>query len=475
MEVTESKVDGLSREFKIAVPAADVEEKIISRLKKLAQSARIPGFRPGKVPVQLLRRRYGDAVKGEVLEQAVQESSASVVSERGLRCIGEPKIEVTSFEDGGNLEYTLAVDLFPEFELPDFSKIQLERLVVNADEEEVDKTLERLADVHKTSIPLTEARPARAGDTVVMDFVGRVDGEKFDGGAAEGFQLELGSGRFIPGFEDQLVGASAGEERSVVVTFPENYGEATLAGKEAIFEVKVNEIHETVPAVIDDEFAKKFGMDSLSVLKQQIRDSHAEEFKKLSRMKLKRVLLDRLAEMHDFELPSGIVDREFQNIVQQFKAEKAGTGSGQNHEHDHDHDHDHEHDHDHRHDHDHGHEHEKADADLTDEQRTEYRGLAERRVRLGVLLAEIGRVNNLRVTDDELTRAMYAEAQRFPGQEQMVFEYFRKEPKAKEALAAPVLEDKVVDFILEMAAVTDRNVSANEIVEEDADAEEESN
>lgn len=462
MEVTESKVEGLSREFKIAVPAADVEEKIVGRLKKLAQSARIPGFRPGKVPVQLLRQRYGDTVKGEVIEEAVQESSSSVMTERGLRPIGEPKIELTSFEDGGNLEYTLAVDLFPEFDLPDFSKIELERLVAEADEEEVDKTVERLADAHKSSAPLTEARPAQNGDTVVIDFVGSVDGEKFDGGAAEGFELELGSGRFIPGFEDQLVGASAGDERSVVVTFPEGYGEATLAGKEATFEVRVNAIHETVPAAIDDELAKKFGMDSLGVLKQQIRDSHAEEFKKLSRMKVKRVLLDKLAEMHDFQLPPGIVEREFQSIAQQFKAEKEGAG------HDHDHDHDHHHDHDHDHDHE---AHQAAGDELTDEQRSEYRELAERRVRLGVLLAEIGRVNNLRVTDDELTRAMYAEAQRFPGQEQMVFEYFTKEPKAKEALAAPVLEDKVVDFILEMATVTDRTVSAKELMEDDADAE----
>lgn len=459
MEVTESKNEGLSREFKVAVPAADVEEKIVSRLKKLAKSARIPGFRPGKVPVQLLRKRYGDALKGEVIEEAVQESSSSVMIERGLRSIGEPKIEVTSFEDGGNLEYTLAVDLFPEFELPDFSKIELERLVAEVDDEEVDKTLERLADAHKSSTPLTESRAARTGDTVVLDFVGSVDGEKFEGGAAEDFELELGSGRFIPGFEDQLVGASAGEDRAVVVTFPKDYGEAKLAGKEATFDVKVKAIHETVPAAMDDELAKKFGMDSLDVLKQQIRDSHAEEFKKLSRMKLKRLLLDKLAEMHDFELPPSIVDREFQSIAQQFKAEKQAAESGHDHDHDHNHDHDHDHDHD---------VHERADADLTDEQRKEYRELAERRVRLGVLLAEIGRINNLRVTEDELTRAMYAEAQRFPGQEQMVFEYFSKEPKAKEALAAPVLEDKVVDFILEMATVTDRTVSAKEMVEESA-------
>ena len=460
MEVTESKVEGLSREFKVAIPAADVEEKIVDRLKKLAQSARIPGFRPGKVPVQLLRQRYGDAVKGEVLEEAVKESSSSLVSERGLRPIGEPKIELDSFEDGGSLEYTIAVDLFPEFDLPDFSKIELERQVAEADEEEVNKTLERLADANKSSAPLKDARPAANGDTVVIDFVGSVDGENFDGGAAEGFQLELGSGRFIPGFEEQLVGASTGDERSIVVTFPEAYGEASLAGKEATFEVKVNEVQETVAAPIDDDLAKRFGMDSLDALKQQIRDSHAEEFKKLSRMKVKRVLLDKLAEMHDFELPPGIVEREFQGIVQQFKAEKQAS------DHDHDHDHDHEHDHDHDHEAQDG-----ADADLTEEQRTEYQEIAERRVRLGVLLAEIGRVNNLRVTDDELTRAMYAEAQRFPGQEQMVFEYFTKEPKAKEALAAPVLEDKVVDFILEMAAVRDRTVSAKELIDDGEEAE----
>ncbi len=472
MQVTESKADGLTREFKVAVPAADIEQKIESRLKELAQTARLPGFRPGKVPVSLLRKRYELALRGEVLEAAVNESAEKVMKDRELRPAAEPKIEVTAFEDKGDLEYNMAVEVLPEIEPIDFSKIELERQVAEPDESEVEKTLERLAESHKTSTAITEERKSKTGDAVVIDFVGRVDGEEFAGGKAEGYELELGTGRFIPGFEEQLVDVGPSESKQVKVTFPEDYGAAGLAGKEAVFDVTVNEVRETAPAAIDDELAKKFGQESLETLKQNIRDEHGRELKTFSRMRLKRSLLDSLAETHSFEVPPGMVQREFESIVRQLKSEKqADDGHDHDHDHDHDHEHDHDHDHghehahdhDHDHDHDHGHDHDVG-ADLSEKDRDEYRSIAERRVRLGLLLAEVGRVNNLRVTQDELNKAMMAEAQRLPGHEQAVLDYFRNNPQAAESLAAPILEDKVVDFITEMSKVEDRKVSIEELV-----------
>ena len=303
MEVTESSIEGLSREFKVAVSAADVEQKITGRLTELARSVKLPGFRPGKVPVSLLRKRYGDALKGEVLEETVKESSAAVISERGLRPAAQPKIEITSFDDGGNLEYTMAIDLMPEIDPPDYPKIELEKLVAEPDETDVDKTLQRLAESQKTSSPVTEERPAKDGDILVIDFVGRIGDEPFEGGAAEKHELTLGSKQFIPGFEDQLIGASAGESREVSVTFPEDYSSANLAGKMATFDVKVHEIREGVPALLDDELAKKIGIDNLEALKTEIREQHARELKTISRLHMKRSLLDKLADMYDFVPP----------------------------------------------------------------------------------------------------------------------------------------------------------------------------
>jgi trigger factor len=477
MQVTESKADGLTREFKVAVPAADIEKKIDSRLKEMAQTARLPGFRPGKVPVSLLRKRFELALRGEILEAAVNESAETVMKDRELRPAGEPKIEITSFEDKGDLEYTMAVEVLPEIEPMDFSKIELERQVAEPEESEIEKTLARLADAHKSSTAVSDDRKSKTGDVVVIDFVGRVDGEEFAGGKAEGYELELGSARFIPGFEEQLVDVGSGETREVKVTFPEDYGAAGLAGKEAVFDVTVKEVRETVPAAVDDELAKKFSLESLEALKKSIREEHGRELKTFSRLRLKRSLLDNLAKQYSFEVPPGMVQREFESIVRQLKSEKHADHE-HDHQHDHDHDHDHEHnhgdDHDHEHDHDHTHDHGHEDevgADLSEKERDEYRSIAERRVRLGLLLAEVGRVNNLRVTQDELNKAMMAEAQRLPGHEQAVLDYFRNHPQAAEALAAPILEDKVVDFITEMSKVEERKVSVEELMRDPEETE----
>ncbi|MGZ9042773.1 MAG: trigger factor, partial [Allosphingosinicella sp.] len=295
MQVTEVKTEGLEREFRIAVPAAEIEQRITTRLQELARTIRMPGFRPGKAPVSLLRSRYGPSVLSEALEQTLNESSRTVLSDRGLRPAGQPKIEIVTAGDGTDLEYNLAVELLPEIQPIDYSKIELERLVAEPAQGDIDSALERLARNFRSSKPLEEERAALPGDVVVIDYVGRVRGKEFEGGKAEGYELELGSNQFIPGFEDQLIGARPEETREVVVTFPEQFPAAELAGQEAVFDVKVREIRESVASPIDDSLAIKLGLESLEELREQIKASRIRDLASVSRMRLKRQLLDTLS------------------------------------------------------------------------------------------------------------------------------------------------------------------------------------
>ncbi|MCW5698881.1 MAG: trigger factor [Rhodospirillales bacterium] len=462
------------REFTVALPAAQIEEKIANRLKDLSRTARISGFRPGKVPVSLLRKRFGAALRAETLQEMLKETSTSIMSERGLRAANQPKISVTTDEADADFEYKLALEILPDIEAPDYGKITLERLVAEVEPSQIDSVLNRLAEDYK-SFQAVENRVAALGDQVVIDFIGRIDGEAFDGGTAEGYDLELGSKRFLPGFEDQLVGSSAGETRTVKVTFPEAYTVDTLAGKDAEFEVSVKEVKEPKPSNVDDDLAKKLGLNDLAALRSMLEESETQRLKAYTRARLKRSLLDILSDMYSFELPPGMVASEYHSIVAQATEEQKGTegevgeAASADHDHDHSHAHAHEHDHDHDHAHDHHHDHEGEDASppvdstLTEDQKTEYRGLAERRVRLGLVLAEISRQNNLEVTNEELQKAMRAQAARFPGQETLLYEYYKRHPEALNNLAGPVLEDKVVDFLVEMGTVTEKTVSVEEL------------
>jgi len=467
MDITEVKSEGLNREFRIAVDAADIDRRITGRLEEIARTIRMPGFRPGKVPVSLLRKRYGPAIRGEILEQAINDTTTSMLADRGLKPATQPRIEIQSFDEGGDLQYTMALEVLPEIEPLDLASLELERVIAEPDEAEVDSTLGRLA-AGSRSFAVEEGRAAENGDQVLIDFVGRVDGEAFAGGQAEGYELELGSGRFLPGFEDQLVGAKAGDSRELNIAFPEEYGAAELAGKDAVFEVKVHEVRTPGEAVLDDSLARSFGAESLDDLKSRIREDQGRELKSLSRLRLKRELLDVMADRFSFEVPAGLVENEYVGIVQQLKPPPGSEGdAADDHDHAELHDHDHDYGHDHGHDHDHDHSAARVnDAHLTDAERTEYRGIAERRVRLGLVLADIGQRNELRVGEEEINRAVLAEARRYPGQEQAVVEYFRSNPKAAEGLAAPIYEDKVIDFIVEMAQVTERHVSMADLLKE---------
>jgi len=438
MQVTETKAEGLTREFNVVIAAADIETKVTTRLNEISKTVKIPGFRPGKVPATLLRQKYGQSVMGEILEASVNEGSAKAISENDLRPVAQPKIEITKFEDGADLEFSMVVELFPEIETMDFKKIKLERLTVKVSDEEIDETLQRIADANKGSEAVkSKAKKLAKGDIAVIDFVGSVDGVEFDGGKGENYNLEIGSGSFIPGFEEQLIGLKAGEEKKVEVNFPEEYGAENLAGKAAVFECKVNEIHASIPAEINDDLAKKVGMDTLDALKNAIREERSKETDQMSRQHLKKHLLDALDEAHSFELPASLIEGEIDQIWKQFEETRKNNPE----------------------------QIDASDKDKSDEVlKEEYKVIAERRVRLGLVLAEVGRVNELELGQDDLNGAIMAEARNYPGQEEAVFNYFKSNPQAVEGLRAPLFEEKVVDFIVELAKVTDKEVTAEELM-----------
>lgn len=434
MQVTETANEGLKRQFKIQIPAADISGEVEKRLDEMGKTARLPGFRPGKVPKSLLKKQYGQALMGEIVERRVNESSQKTIDERGLRPATQPRVEITKFEEGQDLEFSVDLEVLPEIAQPDYASIELERMKVEASDEMVNETLDRMAKQSREKKPAADDKAAAKGDVVVMDFVGKIDGTPFDNGSANDFELELGSNTFIPGFEDQLVGAKAGEARQVKVNFPEDYGAADLAGKEATFDCTVKQVLEFVDRPIDDELAKANGFDSLEALKKAVRERLEQEFAMVARARTKRQLLDILAAKADFVAPPSLIETEFNAIWQRVEeARKAG---------------------------------EKVGEGDDDKLKQDYLDIATRRVKLGLLLAEIGRQNNIQVSQDEMNRAVMMEAQKYQGQERQVFEFFQNNANARATLRAPIFEDKTVDFIIEMAKVTDRPVSREELLKE---------
>jgi trigger factor len=477
MQVEVTKSEGLSRQFAVTVAASEIDEKVNTRLGELAKTVQMPGFRPGKVPVSLVKKQYGRSVIGEVLERTISETSAKAISDNKLRPAMQPKVEITAFDEGKDLEFTVSVEVMPEIAQPDFSSIEVERLVVTVDDKMVDEALERIAQEQKRYEKTDEARAATAEDALLVDFVGKVDGKEFSGGAATDFQLELSSRNFIPNFVEQMIGAKADEKRTIKVRFPDDYGAEELAGKDAEFDVTVKELRVAKPMKVDDEMAKGVGLENLEAMRAAIRDRLTSEYGSISRVRLKRGLLDTLAETGDFELPPAMVESEFVQIWKSI----SGEALPGHHDHDHDHaGHDHAgHDHGHDHHHDEGpdliaqgrfKQYLEESGKTIDAVKDEYRDIARRRVQLGLLLTEIGTVNGIKVTDEEINRAVVNEARRFPGQEREVIEYYQKNRPAMEQLRGPLFEDKVVDFILELAKVTDKPVTADELMA-DPDAE----
>lgn len=434
MQVTEILSEGLKREYRIVVPAADIRSRIDEKLDEISETANINGFRRGKVPRSLLRRRFEKSVLGDVLKEAIDRSSTQAMLDRGVKPALTPQVDIARFEPGDDLEFTVALELLPEFDPGDVKALKITRLTAEVSDAAVEKAVAGLAEREKSFVAAAEGHEAEDGDSVRIDFDGRIDGEAFERGTAKDFDLELGSGSFVPGFEDGLVGAKKGESRDVQATFPETYVDQRLAGKTAVFAVTVTDVRVAEAVAVDDDLAARFGMADLAALRAAVRERAQGDYRAASRMKLKREILDMLADTHDFPVPTGMVDREFDAIWQQIEQDlkRAGTTWDETEE----------------------------DEDSA---REEYRGIAERRVRLGLVLSEIGRRNNVNVPQDELNRAVMNRARMFPGEEQKVFDLFRSNPEMMNELHAPLFEDKVIDFIIEMADVTDRAVSEEEL------------
>ncbi len=446
MQVTETSADGLRHEYRVVVPASDLEARLHDRLVQLKDRVRLNGFRPGKVPVDHLKRVYGRAVMAEAIEELVRDTNNKIVTDNGYKLAMEPKVtmpenqsEIEGVIAGkSDLSYTLALEVVPPIELADFSSIKLEKLVAEVSEDEIEKSLQLIADQNKPYSPKGEGAKVESGDRVVINFIGTLEGKPFEGGSGEDVGVNVGSGTFIPGFEDQLIGMAAGETRTVNITFPTNYLAANLAGKNASFEVVAKSIEAPGMVTIDDAFAKSLGMESLDKLRDVIKERLQREHASASRQKLKRALLDKLDELHKFTAPPGLVEQEFESVwnsvLNDLKTQNRTFA-------------------------DEGTDEEKAKA--------EYRAIADRRVRLGLVLAEIGEKNNIKVTDDEMTRAIVERARQFPGREQEVWDHFRRDPAALAAIRAPIFEEKVVDFVLELAKPTEKVVSREELYRED--------
>ena len=435
MKIKETKKDKTSYACTVTIPAKDVEAKITERLTELAKTVEIDGFRKGKAPVSILRQKYENNVMGEVLENAAQESMTKVVEDNKLRPANQPEISVEEFEKGGDLVFSISMILLPDIKLMDLKKVKVEKIEIVVDSKEVDEALQNMAQNARDTAPIKEKRAAKAGDVLLFDFSGSVDGEKFEGGTAEKYTLELGSGQFIPGFEDQLIGTKAGDAKEVTVTFPADYGAENLAGKEAVFACKIHEIQEYTDATLNDEFAKRFGMEKLDDLKDAIKGQMVGDYENVVFTRSKRQVLDTLADSHKLDLPESLVEGEFEQIWQQFEqAKEAGQLPEE--------------------------EAGRKESDL----KKEYKEIAERRVSLGLILAEIGNQNNITLSDDEITNAMMREASRYQGQEQQVLEYYKNNQDAQASLRGPLYENKVVDFILGKADVTTKKMSTDELV-----------
>ncbi len=444
VQIVEKLQEGLSRVYGVTIPAADLEEKLESRLREITPQMNIKGFRPGKVPQAHVRRLHGKAIMAEVVQESLSESAQKVIDDAAVRPAGEPDLKPEGdiqqvIEGKADLAYEMSFEIMPDITLTDMSAIELTRPVYEPTDGEVDEAVTELANQNKTYEPRTgKSLKAKDGDMVNIDFVGKIDGTPFEGGTAEKVDLVLGSGQFIPGFEEQLVGVKPDEEKVVKLTFPENYQAENLKGKAAEFDVRVNEVKAPKASKADDALAERLGLENLEKLREVIRTNLGEQYAGATRFKVKRALLDVLDTRHDFPLPPKMVEAEFEGIWKQVEADKEREGLPP-----------------------------EDTGKSEDELRTEYRKIAERRVRLGLVLAEVGRVNDVQVTEQELAEAMRQEAMRYGAQAQQIFDMFRKEPSLQAQMRAPIFEEKVVDLILAKAKVEDAKTTKEELLKED--------
>lgn len=439
MQVNETKSEGLKHEFTVKLDAKSVDEQMDTQLRSMGGRLKIPGFRPGHVPMNILRQRFGKEVLGQVLERAVNTASQQVLRDKSLRPAMSPKIEITAYSEGNDLEFRMEVETMPEIPAIDFSAISLEKMVCTPDQAELAEALDRLQERNSSYARAEKGAKAAKGNQVLIDFLGRVDGVAFEGGTAKGFPLALGSNQFIPGFEDQLIGAKEGDEVLVKVQFPASYHKADLAGRDAEFTVNVHEVRTAEKTEANDEFAKKMGFADVAALKKAIEDQFTGDYEAAARGHMKRHLFDTLEKQCKFPIPQGMVDIEFKAIWDKIEqARKEGD--------------------------------EVLLAKSDETLRDEYKKIADRRVKLGILLSDVANKNKIQINQDELSRAVMQQASQYPGQEKKVFEFYQQNPGHLEELRGPILEEKAVDFILSKAKVTERKVSREELMTEDEDA-----
>lgn len=428
MKATELKSESLKKEYSVVIPAADFEKEVDAKINQIAKTTKIPGFRPGKAPKEMLKQKYRASVLGEVLDETVRNATEEVIKSNKLNPVMMPNIKVTKFEDGKDIEFTLTVELMPEIKIGDLSAIKLEKLMAEVPAEEVEKALNYIAQSRRETVKVEEDRAAAKGDTVVIDFTGSIDGVEFQGGKGNNYPLELGSNSFIPGFEDQLIGKKAGDKVDVNVTFPENYHAKDLAGKASVFAVEIKELRAAKEVEINDEFAKSLGEENLDKLKAAIAERIKGDYEAASKMKLKRQLLDNLDNEYKFDVPAGLVDAEYKSIVDQYEQAKKYNQLDES-------------------------EKNKSEEELL----AEYKDIAVRRVKLGLLLSEIGKDAKVTITPDDINKAIMNEAKKYPGQEKAVFDYYLKNKQAIEALKAPVFEEKIVDYVIGKSNVSEKS------------------
>jgi trigger factor len=449
MEVTETLSDGLKREFQVKITAPDLEARVSRRLDEIKGQVQLRGFRPGKVPVSHLKKLYGRSVMAETIEAVIREINSKIVEERGLKLAMEPKVTLPEAEAevekviGGesDLAYTVALEVLPKIELADFKGIALDRMVADVTDAEVEEALGKIAEQNRPFALKGEGAKVESGDRVVIDFTGKLEGRPFEGGTGGDIGVNVGSNTFIPGFEDQLIGMTAGENRLVKVTFPVNYMNAELAGKAAEFDVTAKSVEAPGTVTVDDAFAKSLGLESLDKLKEAVRGRLQQEHAARSRQKLKRKLLDQLDAMHQFALPPTLAEEEFKNVWSAVESDLKSQNRTF-----------------------------EEEGTTEEKAREEYRTIAERRVRLGLVLAEIGERNNITVTDEELSRAIDEQARQFPGREQEIWDHYRNNPQAVAGVRAPLFEEKVVNFLVELAKVTDKPVTREDLYRDEEDA-----
>ncbi|MDC3095772.1 trigger factor [Alphaproteobacteria bacterium] len=440
MEIKEKKTTGLKREFEITITNKTINELVQNKISELAPKASIPGFRPGKVPHSIIKSRFGKQIFGEVVNESLNNASKKIVDDFKINAATQPKMDVKTLDEGKDIKVDYSVEIMPEFKVPDLTKLKITRPIVKVEEKQVDESIKRIASQNSKTEKIKKERKTKLNDTVVIDFEGKINNEVFEGGSAKGHNLKIGSNSFIPGFEDKLIGKSSGQNFDIDLNFPKDYQAKELAGKKVIFNVTINEIREDIKTEINNDFAKSLGLDNLEALKKSVKEQIINQHSIQSRSKMKREILDLLANSADFDLPNALVEDEYQSVCMAMKPNQKTVDDQKD---------------------------KPNDEGMSKSEKDDALTISKRRVRLGLILAEIGRLNNIKVEEKDTQNAMMQELQRYPGREKEILEYFKKNPDAQNQLSGPVFEDKIIDFITELAEVKEKVVNEEDLYKED--------